>query len=230
MSKQNNRRNIVLLMIGILAVLIAAVSGILMYLNSDAVQLQKQLDLGQKYLEEQNYEQAIVAFDKAIGIDPMSVEAYLGKADAYESMGDYEMALETLQEGYDRTGDERLMEAIEKLKPTLEEWFQMNLSEFEEIEKNVNADSETMGCTVKLYVTEENIFVYHYTLMESIPADSDTLAAISANFDLIFEGSKDVFERFIEEIRNETKTRNIVIRLIVSNSDGTKLYSRDFEE
>ena len=147
MSKQNNRRNIVLLMIGILAVLIAAVSGILMYLNSDAVQLQKQLDLGQKYLEEQNYEQAIVAFDKAIGIDPMSVEAYLGKADAYESMGDYEMALETLQEGYDRTGDERLMEAIEKLKPTLEEWFQKNKSEFQEKQKKVKDDTETMGST-----------------------------------------------------------------------------------
>ncbi len=112
LDKQSSRRKIMLIIIAILAVLIAVVAGILMYLNSDAVQLQRQLDLGQKYLEEQNYEQAIVAFDKAIGIDPMRVDAYLGLAEAYECLGEYGLMAQTLKEGYDRTGDERLSKAL----------------------------------------------------------------------------------------------------------------------
>ena len=38
---------------------------------------QEQYDLGQKYLTEGNYEEAILAFTAAIGIDPKRPEAYL---------------------------------------------------------------------------------------------------------------------------------------------------------
>ncbi len=38
--------------------------------DSSAEKLQKQLDLGQKYLEEMNYEEVVVAFEAAIEIDP----------------------------------------------------------------------------------------------------------------------------------------------------------------
>lgn len=56
--------------------------------RSTADQLQEQLDLGQRYLQELNYTEAIAAFTKAIEIDPRRPDAYLGRADAY--MGLYE--------------------------------------------------------------------------------------------------------------------------------------------
>lgn len=94
---------------GVALILIALIVGIRIY-NSPKNRLSRQLDLGNRYLEEQNYEQAIVEFDKAVAIDPMNVDAYLGKAQAYEGMSDLENALETLWTGYDQTGDEQIRE------------------------------------------------------------------------------------------------------------------------
>lgn len=37
----------------------------------------------QRYLSEQNYEQAIIEFQRVLAIDPMNVDAYLGMAEAY---------------------------------------------------------------------------------------------------------------------------------------------------
>ena len=47
---------------------------------------QEQYDLGQKYLTEGNYEEAILAFTAAIDIDPKRAEGYLGRAEAYEGL------------------------------------------------------------------------------------------------------------------------------------------------
>ena len=71
--------------------------------------LQEQLDLGQRYIEELDYEQAIIAYEAAIEIDPMSADAYLGLAVAYMSVGDYEKAMEILNLGYEKTGNEVLL-------------------------------------------------------------------------------------------------------------------------
>ncbi|MCM1577923.1 MAG: tetratricopeptide repeat protein [Ruminococcus sp.] len=73
------------------------------------------LHLAQNYLMENNYEQAIAEFEKAIDLDPMNAEAYLGIAEAYEAIGDREKALEWLEKGYELTGDERLKEMIDRL-------------------------------------------------------------------------------------------------------------------
>ena len=100
---------------------------------------QEQYDLGQQYLLEENYEEAIVAFTAAIEIEPnqtgayigrgnayvlsgeteehlaqaladyqrvleLNVEAYLGIADVYIRQGDYEAALDILNEGLEKMG------------------------------------------------------------------------------------------------------------------------------
>ena len=96
---------------GIAVVLIALIVGIGIY-NTPINRLSRQLDLGNRYLEEQNYEQAIVEFDKAIAIDPMSVDAYLGKAQAYEGMGDIDMAIQTLEAGLERTDDVQIKDRL----------------------------------------------------------------------------------------------------------------------
>lgn len=77
-------------------------------------QYQEQMDLGNRYLLEQDYEAAIVAFSKAIEIDPRQAESYLKAAEAYAGVGDYENAVLVLQQGYEFTGDERIAKKKEE--------------------------------------------------------------------------------------------------------------------
>jgi len=44
---------------------------------------QEQYDLGMRYLEERNYEEAVIAFTAAIEIDPKQAPAFVGRGDAY---------------------------------------------------------------------------------------------------------------------------------------------------
>lgn len=62
-------------------------------------QIAEQLELGQKYLAELDYEQAIVAFNKAIELDPKVWDAYTGIAKAYQGQEKYAEATEILEDG-----------------------------------------------------------------------------------------------------------------------------------
>lgn len=84
--------------------------------KSTEQQIAEQLELGNRYLEELNYEQAIVAFNKAIEIDAKKSEAYAKIAEAYIAMGDDEEARAILEQGYEATGDEWLQNYLEELK------------------------------------------------------------------------------------------------------------------
>lgn len=105
-----------ILLITLVVIVIAVIAGIILYNNSDTVKLKKQLDLGEKYLAEMNYEEAVVAFNQAIEIDPRSADAYLGLADAHLGMGDEEAAFAALEAGYEAIGDERLKERIDEMR------------------------------------------------------------------------------------------------------------------
>ncbi len=58
----------------------------------------EQLDLGIRYLSESNYEEAIVAFEAAIVIDPKNPVAYIEIADVYVEQGDIVGAVRFLDE------------------------------------------------------------------------------------------------------------------------------------
>ena len=73
----------------VIVVLIALTAGISIY-NTPENRLSRQLDLGNRYLEEQNYEQAVIAFEQAIAIDDRCMEAYVGGIEAYQALGDAE--------------------------------------------------------------------------------------------------------------------------------------------
>ena len=73
------------------AVLIALAVGIGIY-NTPENRLRRQLDLGNRYLQEQKYSEAALAFEKAITIDERCIEAYVGGLEAYLGTGDAEGA------------------------------------------------------------------------------------------------------------------------------------------
>lgn len=66
---------------------------------------QEQYDLGVRYLSEGNYEQAIIAFTAAIEIDPKQAPAYVGLADAYIGIEDFEKAREIIAQAQKVCGD-----------------------------------------------------------------------------------------------------------------------------
>ena len=69
---------------------------------------QEQYDLGMRYLNEGNYQEAVIAFEAAIKIDPNRPEAYLGAAEAYVGLGDTDSARKILEKGYAATNDDTL--------------------------------------------------------------------------------------------------------------------------
>ena len=69
---------------------------------------QEQYDLGMRYLNEGNYQEAVIAFEAAIKIDPKRPEAYLGAAEAYMGLGDTDSARKILEKGYAATNDDTL--------------------------------------------------------------------------------------------------------------------------
>ena len=66
--------------------------------SRSAATWQEQYDLGVRYLSEGKYEEAVIAFNAAIEIDPKRSDAYLGLADAYEAQGDVERARQVLED------------------------------------------------------------------------------------------------------------------------------------
>lgn len=77
---------------------------------------QEHYDLGMKYLMESKYEKAILSFTAAIKIDPMQEDAYIYMAEAYQALGEYEAALETLQQGYELIESEKILLHIKAME------------------------------------------------------------------------------------------------------------------
>ncbi len=172
--------------------------------NTPVNRLSRQLDLGNRYLEEQNYEQAIVEFDKAIAIDPMSVEAYLGKADAYIGLGDLQSALDTLQTSYGLTGDERLKEELDEIEAQLNQVSQPEeaLLPVEEVEAQEEQDY------IELPFSVSDIKIMGYDLLEQHFDEIVAAAGYSINGqDNMYVDKYDdwrfSYEDDIEEIRME---------------------------
>ena len=95
--------------------------GILLLLNGTACRSnlsawQEQYDLGVRYLSEGNYEEAIIAFEATIKIDPTKPESYLLLADIYVETGYYESAISILEDGYKITNDDSLYERLSGLQ------------------------------------------------------------------------------------------------------------------
>ena len=90
---------------------------------------QAKYDLGVRYLSEGNYQEAILAFEAAIEIDPKNADAYRKLAEAYEQTGDENAALRALRDGAEATGDQTLAGQVrEKQQELLESSFPAALS------------------------------------------------------------------------------------------------------
>ena len=79
--------------------------GFFLYSRQPSVRIRRYLNLGMKYLAEEKYDEAVLAFEKVISIDPKRFEAYEGMADAYEGERDYLKAVRALEQGVEAAED-----------------------------------------------------------------------------------------------------------------------------
>jgi hypothetical protein len=119
--KANSKRRILIVIIIAIVVVILVVAAIVVNGSGSKNNLRDQLDLAEQYLSDLDYEQAIAAYENALEIDPKCEEAYLGLADIYVTLEDYDNALEILNEGYEQTGADSIAEKIQEIQDLLEE-------------------------------------------------------------------------------------------------------------
>lgn len=131
--------------IGLVVILLAA---IFIGSGSNQRKLNGLLDLGQRYLDDMAYEDAVVVFDEAIVIDPKCEQAYMGKAQAQYALGRYEDAVATLREGIEKVDD----------STELEVFLQQILDEM--------SDIVTEEAAVEIEEKTERPFLLNYTEIE----------------------------------------------------------------
>jgi len=109
--KRNGVKIVVMICISIVVVF-----GSLIYYNgSDRIHARKQMDLGDKYLEELDYDKAIAAYEAAIKIDPRNEKPNSGLDEIYIKKGDYKIAKEIFRRGY----AEKLMQGLNETNAEL---------------------------------------------------------------------------------------------------------------
>ena len=111
------KRNIIILVIVLLLAVVGAVVAVIAIGSADEdADVAGLLTSAERYIDEQEYEKAIIEFEKILEIDPMNVDAYIGIAEAYIALGDTEAAEEWLKKGIELTGDSGLEEMLAELE------------------------------------------------------------------------------------------------------------------
>lgn len=132
-------------LIGMIAAIVLLTIGICYVIGTGVLNpLEHQLSLGYKYLEQGKYEEAILAFNKAIEIDDKKVDAYLGKAQAEIKLGDSEDALETIETAIKLAVDIEQTYSQENFKTAVEWWIEnvdSSNSSFEELIKLISENN-----------------------------------------------------------------------------------------
>ena len=79
--------------------------------TSKAAKAVEKVELGQKYLTELNYTEAVASFTEAIGLDPDNIPAYMGRAEAYIGLKQYDDAKADYTTAIEKTADQPYTQA-----------------------------------------------------------------------------------------------------------------------
>ncbi len=120
MKKEIKKNSRISWIIGVIVLLIIVVIFASIYVNSDPQRkYNRQIAIAERYLENQNYEQAIAAYLAAIDIDPKDPEAYKSLAELYIEIGDLESAKNILEEGIASTENGGLKRSLTEVEERL---------------------------------------------------------------------------------------------------------------
>ena len=120
---------------------------------------QKHYDLGMKYLNDGNYEEAIIEFEAAIEIDETKADAYIGLAEVYIEQGDLQKAIEILEEGYEKTKADSISAKLDEIKSGVV----YDMQGRQRMMTHYDAEGKLDWYTTWEYDSSgENIATYHY--------------------------------------------------------------------
>ncbi|MGI6007213.1 MAG: hypothetical protein ACOX8E_06945 [Ruminococcus sp.] len=106
--KKNTKNVLIGVFIVIIAALLALFLMIFLRINKTR-DYNEQLSLGDRYLQEMNYEDAAIAYQNAIHIDEKKETGHIRLSDVYIATEDYDQAADVLLTGYDATGESDLI-------------------------------------------------------------------------------------------------------------------------
>ncbi len=157
------------------------------------------LNLGEKYLTDLDYENAIVYFNKLIEVEPKNVQAYLGAAEAYLGMGDIDSAMDVLEQGIAVVDDPTELEA--KLAEILGE---------NEVEDEATTDEPVANEEI-VPEAEDGVEIEE---VETVVSKEEAIFVTTASYSYSSDGSfKSGYEREYDSNWNEIKYTSF-------NSDG----------
>lgn len=185
-SNQTNKRNPIVIIAAVAVIVLALAVGMGVY-NSPSNKLARLIDLGQKYLTEEDYGQAVLAFREAIEIDPKCEQAYLGVADAYIGLGNLDAAHEILAQASELMETTQITEKMEYIASLREEQLKAEsvkkteeLEEKEkteskvEIEETQTAESETSAETTAVETMTEAVSTEQASTEETTSVETST--------------------------------------------------------
>ena len=208
--------------------------------GKDMATWQEKYDLGIKYLEESNYEEAVLAFSEAIKIDSKQPKVFIGRGDAYvmieddykKAIADYEQALELDElciEAYISLSDIYLCkEDTEKAKAVLKEGYKITkndrLSKREEeiTELNFPIELKFERKDHSLYSDDNQTIAKFYYDLPSV--SKEHLQGGKINADL-----QKIYEEYLQEVKDLKKeeTFDIDQAEYLYTWSGKESYQRD---
>lgn len=164
-----------------IVVMLAICAGLfVIFFHTPEKRIQRQLDLGEHYLSEEDYGQAAAAYEKALAIDDECEKAYLGAAEAYAGAENYEEAQKILEKGYERTqsdeAEKQLREILSIIRLPLRAedltWAAAPVYEYEDVEPIYGESFSDLGPTAYSDGTE-GFFDNQYFCEISFPGYSN---------------------------------------------------------
>ena len=150
------RRNVIILLIVLVLLVVGAVAAVFALggFGSDA-ETTELLESAERYLSDEEYEKAIVEFDKILKIDPYNAEAYIGKAEALIALGREDEAREVLDKAQKKIEKKSDLKLIEEALADMGEEAQTTTQSTTSTSENVL--NETTDITIETLETGDAI-------------------------------------------------------------------------
>ena len=159
----NGKRKILLAIAGILAVGLIGL-GAWLGLNTYKQNVySRNVASGDRYYENGNYSNAVLAYQQALDVNDLDADAYLGLAQTYEAQGLLERVVSTLETGISKTGSARMILMLNSF-----------LSEHEEFAKSDDAVGASVNVALLEMLNGNSYHDYEVTRgIESVTASGD---------------------------------------------------------
>ena len=113
---ERRNKKIVTIAAALIAIITAVIIGTVAIQATPASRVKRQLRLAQKYLNEMNYEQAVLAYQEAISIDPKCEQAYFAIADIYIKTNEEDKAVAILEQEQANIQTESLTAKLDEVR------------------------------------------------------------------------------------------------------------------